>query len=269
MKQKWASKSNIIEVARHATLAVASIIFVCVYIPLTLQGCDQTVNNVPNYIPNATCFCQNNIGNSQPIGTLIVQNTSWYSQFTYNTNMNSYTIVGDVYVITILAQMPLVYLKYYYGIENSNTLTHLKSFNMFYTPDNSDILTTTIEHSGVYTGCNIVVSKGTNIVTVYANTSADNCTSFMQEYIPGFDPVVTIDYTTNLVYQSTCNLAYCQVQYCPANQQVTMIFFCITVISAIYTALRVLKQLIKWLAKADKIVQVSPLTVPLTLITPV
>jgi len=238
---------RIINNTRLILFLLAALIFISAYLPQQIASCNQTLNQTPNYVENATCYCKGNVGISIYIGQAMIRNTTWYQQFgAYQTDFfNTGAIVKTIgnATITMVFRSVNDYLTYYYPIEWSNVVNHEIILPMFANISAYSNLEFPILPSGEV--CFFVIQNLSEFNQI-GGFSEDECNEIIQELIPGFDTNITLRYSENYAYQEFCKLDYCQISYCSTSQQITMGFFVATVLSTIYTALRVVKFTILW-----------------------
>lgn len=233
----------------YAVLVIASIIFVCVYVPLQMEVCRKTTVSVAEYVENATCYCQNNLGGSIYLGTAIFLNTSFQMAFEEISYAGTPIEKGYFYVnksdnTILIVQSPYIpwYLKTYYQTEWSNNLIHSFEIPLFKSDDG-------FYSEKASTNCSqyiAVVDKlgKMNITESFISSDAEECYRYMYSHLdPGMDAPrsLTFTYLNNKVYQDNCKLNYCEIQACPWSSIVSLGFFCGTVSAAMFTILKILK----------------------------
>lgn len=243
---------RIVELSKTAILIIASVIFLCIYLPSSISSCNKTPNDEDIYIYNASCYCKGNVGASSVIGQSIIQTSEWFVQFD-NTIMNAanlfvlqtITKTKGNYSFSIQTQGIPAYLQYYYPIEWSNILVHNFTMSMFDLYDPQGFLPEVVKNWPYV--CTINYKTNGISTQVINSNSTQFCLDKTMEFMgTSFNPYMTIGYSMNPTYASACNLQYCEINYCPDMQLLTIALFCVTIMTAIYTALRVLKHIFFW-----------------------
>ncbi len=215
--------------------AIASTIFVIVFLPLSFSSCSHTINQVPQYIENSTlCMCQQNIGVSPQIGAKIINATSWFQQFNgVSTPSGLDFIISNVNNVSdLIIQVDSVglWLNFYFPIIWTNQLT-TSQIDMFHLDDYLDI----VDVPRFPYSCFIVYNQ-----TGKMYNSSNECLSAIRSIIPDFNNMIEISYSDNPVVQSACGtLLYCQQAFCPSSTVVSTLLLTLSVVSAIFTFLKV------------------------------
>ena len=178
----------------------------------------------------------------------MIENTTWYKQFDgfqpYFFENGVLEIKRENNVTIIISTNTLNdYLNYFYALEWSNVLIHEMTLPMFGNFTRYSDLRVP-PHPASET-CFLQIQNSTyfNYVNLY---SVEECISSLHDMLPGFETSITLRYSENAIYQKYCSLDYCDVTYCPKSQQVTIGFFVATVLTTIYTVLRVFKFVFLW-----------------------
>lgn len=236
---------RIINNVRLVVFLLTGAIFIATYLPIQLGTCNQMINQTPNYVYNASCYCKGNVGSSQLVGQTIIQNTTWFKQFgspqTLFFSQGDITIYLPNLTVSLNSDSLLQYMEYFFAMQFSNMVVHEFTISMFEILSYPNVIIPPTGHPL----CTIVVRNSTWFDNFYATTT-EECSDFLQSAIPGIETNLTIRYSDNLIYQQYCDLSYCEISYCPFNQQVTIGFFVATVLSTIYMVLRVIKFTILW-----------------------
>jgi hypothetical protein len=248
----------------YATFFTCSLIFVVVYLPIQLQICGETLVQTNEYVENATCFCKTNVGASTQLGQAIFKNTSFYEQFPkypyyYDiVTVKSISIAKDGYMATMHVPFISHYMKYYYGIEWTNQLIHDFNISIFgYDTDGYASIYNTNGSDFACSGAVYTYPVPVNVTDPYFDIlnqtySVDECLAFNRKYFgDDFMTYINVNYLDNKEYQDNCDLDYCYIKQCTSSSVVSLCLFCCSIISSIYTALRVVKHILKFFHKKE------------------
>jgi hypothetical protein len=245
-------QDKIFEILKMGLFVGGSILFLAIYLPISITNCNNIMNNVDRYVYNASCFCKNNPGSSPAVGEFILTDNDWFRQFNYSNDVTllfgpspTYRSIYNGNLVVISFTTYSSYFQYYYPIEWSNTVIHNKTLTMFETYDPNKYLS-----SNLAPFCSIVVVNVANVSDAFVLNlhTVNDCIATTKQYLgEGFNPYINMGYSNNPTYQKACDLDYCQVPFCPQSNLITIIFFCFTVIGTYYTGLRTCKHLFVWI----------------------
>lgn len=215
-----------------------------VYLTIEVENCKKTINRVPDYIPEKTCYCKNNVA-SNGLWLAIISNTSFYKQFDVFPNMNPYagitqtftlrTDTGDVIVLhsKSLASFYNYYLNYYFSNRLNNITFDIFDFEEFLgvapLPPKQTV------PSLYNTTCGF--SYNATYREFYADK--DECRKIIHSYRSDFVSSMTFSYDNEML-RRYCDLDYCEVQFCPFPSMISMGLFCITITAVIFTVFRII-----------------------------
>lgn len=210
-----------------------SVLFVSIYFPLTYQNCMTTINRVPEYTEGHDCFCNNNVGATETMGRSIILASEWGKRMNGTGYANDIPY-GDFFVF--IAIYPVIqWNTRYYQFMFSKHINKIK-FNSLEWFDPYDLINPKPSDNL----CSIAKSSSYSIWNFSSNNSTE-CIDTIRSFFPNFEPEFEIDYTKNEVYERTCGgISYCEVQFCPTNNVVSIILFCCSIITTIYTLMRVI-----------------------------
>lgn len=211
----------------------SAVLFVAIYFPLTYQNCQETINRVDYYVENTTCFCNTNVGSNVIFAKKMVEESDWIKALNgtglgKELDNNGKRLRINLFPISLWNQN-------YFGYMFTNKITRFTLNTLeFYDP-----LKINTELQTVYL-CLIIDGNQSH----YLNTT-EACFNKIVEFFPDFDPIFTYDYN-NKAYQEICGgISYCEVKFCSSNSIVNIILFCGSIITSIYTLIRVIKYLVR------------------------
>jgi hypothetical protein len=240
---------------------IGSFTFLAIYLTVAIVDCQNNLNQTDEYIYNATCYCKNNVGNSQVLGALILQDTDWYRN----------TVDNGVIMVTFPAVMsypntsyfsmtfigPQFYLQYYYPVEWNYLVVHNKTIDLFHVYDPFNFTTQTLINVETplgavpYEGCYIKMNS--NMVWTIMFPNATGCVKVYQEVI-GDKPILTqinMGYSNNPTYQSYCQLSYCEVNYCSSSQYLQIFLIGASIVTGYFSFLRLVSYLLRKIKKLN------------------
>lgn len=228
-------------------------VFAVVYLGFQIPICNTTINRVDYFIRDTNCHCTNSLGSNLGIWTQIIMNTTFYKQFdkiapqmlvtspivqTVGVSINA---THHIYIANKSFQPFFInYPPYLFA----NKLTNY-TFDLFAFDDPLG-LGSEIPASQNYmknNSCALSYSWVSG-VTTYQDPAV--CLEKVREYKEDFEPKLTLSYDIPLL-QKFCELDYCEVQFCPIDSIVEMVFFCIAIASAIFTFFKIVYHFLMYL----------------------
>jgi len=246
---------KIFEMIKMGLFIFGSILFIAIYLPISITNCNKILNNTPEYVYNASCFCKNNPGSSPAVGQFILTDNDWFRQFNYTNDFSNVfsNIAPIIFSIHNDNQLYIsfnsfsTYYQYYYPIQWSNTVIHNMTLTMFETYDPNGYFNGTIlpQNSCFFINTDLLNTSNYEIIK---KNNVNDCFTVVKQFLgENFNPVINTGYSNNPTYRKACDLDYCQIPYCPQSNLITIIFFCITVVGTYYTGLRTCKHLFVWI----------------------
>lgn len=221
--------------ALTAVFIVSSVLFVSIYFPISYQNCNETINRVDSYVENTTCFCENNVGFDPNIITKMLSSTPWGKALN-GTGLGEVTYYNGTRINVNI--YPIIrWIKYYHSHYFTNKIIKLEidtlSFNdpyELFQPGEKKML--------------CIINYIDDKLYKEYNTTED-CIDNIRKPFPDFEPILTLDFN-NEFYQNVCgDISYCEVHFCPTNSIVNIVLFCGSIVTSMYTLVRVLKYLFR------------------------
>ena len=252
---------SVFNIIKMALFIFGSVIFLIVYLSISVPACNQTVNKSFNYTSDGNCYCKGNVGSSAAIGEAIIQNTTWFKQF----NPTTSDLFGYNVVVVPLPSRSLIitayaianYWKYYYPIQWSNKIVHNITLHMFENYDPNNYLTDAQKLQAQSCTIEVKLSSGT-LISVDEFNNASACMEAIASFGATVNPYLNLNYLDNKIYQTGCDLDYCEENYCPNSNLITIGFFCATVMATFHTSLKILKNMALWVWRKKTNSNVAP-----------
>jgi len=232
------TKENLktVQIVLVSLFVLSSVVFFCVYFPLTYQTCTETINRVEEYIPDHTCFCKNNPGPAAAVARKMLTESQWFKQFNVSEYQNN--IIYPVNNMTVVMTFyPLLYwLRSYYPIEMTNKIMTINMDSLIF----NDYLNIYSKDDLMFT-CRIVERYSNNTERIFFYNQTEICNDRILSYNPIFNSTYYIDYESNQSYREACGgITYCEVAYCSTNAAINIVLFCCSIITTIYTVTKVI-----------------------------
>jgi len=252
----------------YGIFVLISVIFTCVYVPLTVQSLMSSPTDVPEYHKDSDCLCSNSVGSNPSFFGTLMASSDFVKQFNGTAQYfpNYAFRVGNIIIGS--PNICLWNINYFQMIFSPSNLIHKKTLDFFEKEDPNDFGSTLNipPFPGANSPCifypqnSFCAIQIQNVNITYLNSSKE-CFDYTNELFNGkFISKIDLGWE-NESYRSLCSLRSCTV---PINsitdlQWFSLISFCGSVSAFVFGLVRIIRYIISYFIFRD--VRISPVSV--------